>query len=81
VTYYPIEILPTIYRYGYAMPFYNVQRATRTVLFSTRNQGECSILLILLLLVSFIVSLPTFLYHSQALSMNEANVLLVHQWA
>jgi hypothetical protein len=39
VSLFPIEIMPTIYRYGYAMPFYNVQRVVRTVLFSTRNQG------------------------------------------
>jgi hypothetical protein len=39
VSYYPIEILPTIYRYGYGTPFYNVARATRTIIFRTRNQG------------------------------------------
>lgn len=38
VVFFPIEILPTIFRYGYAMPFYNVSRAVRTILFSTRDQ-------------------------------------------
>ena len=38
VVFYPVEILPTIFRYGYATPFYNVSRATRTILFSTRDQ-------------------------------------------
>ncbi|KAF9257619.1 hypothetical protein L218DRAFT_1016242 [Marasmius fiardii PR-910] len=33
----PIEILPKIYRYGYASPFYNVSQAVRTILFDTRN--------------------------------------------
>ena len=36
---FPIEILPRIYRYGYAMPFYNVSRGIRTVLFATKNAG------------------------------------------
>lgn len=41
---FPIEVLPVIYRYGYAMPFYNVSRGIRTVLFATRNRGEIFIL-------------------------------------
>ena len=44
VVFYPVEIMPTIFRYGYATPFYNVSRATRTILFSTRNQGTLSAL-------------------------------------
>ncbi|KAI0298606.1 hypothetical protein BC826DRAFT_998341 [Russula brevipes] len=31
-------LLPGIYRYGYATPFYNVQQAVRTIVFGTRNQ-------------------------------------------
>ncbi|TFK54205.1 hypothetical protein OE88DRAFT_1732894 [Heliocybe sulcata] len=38
VSFYPIELLPTIFRYGYAAPFYNVSRAVRTLVFRTRNQ-------------------------------------------
>ncbi|KAI0821447.1 hypothetical protein BC629DRAFT_1587717 [Irpex lacteus] len=38
VVFFPVEILPTIFRYGYATPFYNVGNATRTILFGTRNQ-------------------------------------------
>ncbi|KAF8468647.1 hypothetical protein JB92DRAFT_2823515 [Gautieria morchelliformis] len=38
VCFYPIEVLPQIYRYGYGTPFYNVSRATRTIVFDTRNQ-------------------------------------------
>ena len=40
VAFFPVEILPTIFRYGYATPFYNVSRATRTILFRTRDQGS-----------------------------------------
>ncbi|KAF9030543.1 hypothetical protein BDZ89DRAFT_1091563 [Hymenopellis radicata] len=38
VCFMPIDVLPHIYRYGYAMPFYNVSLAVRTVLFSTKNE-------------------------------------------
>ncbi|TFY73045.1 hypothetical protein EWM64_g10967, partial [Hericium alpestre] len=38
VCFYPIPLLPGVFRYGYAMPFYNVQRAVRTIVFGTKNQ-------------------------------------------
>ncbi|KAH0827967.1 hypothetical protein J3R83DRAFT_3605 [Lanmaoa asiatica] len=38
VSFYPIEMLPIIFRYGYAMPFYNVSNTVRTVVFNTKNQ-------------------------------------------
>ncbi|KAH8119235.1 hypothetical protein DFH11DRAFT_1563712 [Phellopilus nigrolimitatus] len=34
----PIEVLPGVFRYGYATPFYNISRTVRTILFNTRNQ-------------------------------------------
>ncbi|THV04749.1 hypothetical protein K435DRAFT_714295 [Dendrothele bispora CBS 962.96] len=37
VCFLPIDVLPRIFHYGYAMPFYNVSRAIRTILFSTKN--------------------------------------------
>ena len=40
---FPIEVLPHFYRYGYAMPFYNVSRAMRTIVFGTKNRGVLTI--------------------------------------
>ncbi len=40
VCFMPIEVLPSIYHYGYAMPFYNVSGAVRTILFGTKNERE-----------------------------------------
>jgi hypothetical protein len=40
----PVEIQPTIYRYGYAMPFYNVNQGVRTILFGTKNHRTSSFL-------------------------------------
>ena len=39
---FPIEVLPHFYRYGYAMPFYNVSRAMRSIVFGTKNRGVLS---------------------------------------
>ena len=38
VAFFPIELLPGVFKYGYATPFYNVSRTVRTILFNTRNQ-------------------------------------------
>ncbi|KAH9993944.1 hypothetical protein BJV77DRAFT_1066938 [Russula vinacea] len=35
---FPPTLLPGVYRYGYAMPFYNVQQTIRSIIFGTRNQ-------------------------------------------
>lgn len=35
---FPSQLLPIIYRYGYAMPFYNVQQTVRAIVFGTRDQ-------------------------------------------
>ncbi|KZP19961.1 hypothetical protein FIBSPDRAFT_742993 [Athelia psychrophila] len=37
VSFYPIDALPGVFRYGYAGPFYNVSRTVRTILFNTKN--------------------------------------------
>lgn len=42
---FPIVLLPGVYRYGYAMPFYNVQQTIRSIVFGTRNQSALFLLL------------------------------------
>jgi hypothetical protein len=37
---YPIEVLPSIFRYGYGMPFYNISHASRCIVFGTKNTGR-----------------------------------------
>ncbi|KAG6909241.1 hypothetical protein DXG01_001423 [Tephrocybe rancida] len=34
---FPIEVLPVFFRYGYAVPFYNVSHAVRCIVFGTKN--------------------------------------------
>ncbi|KAG1878115.1 hypothetical protein DFJ58DRAFT_902993 [Suillus subalutaceus] len=38
VAYYPVEVLPAVFRYGFAMPFYNVSSTVRTIIFDTKNE-------------------------------------------
>ncbi|KAI0065677.1 hypothetical protein BV25DRAFT_1582379 [Artomyces pyxidatus] len=38
VCFFPPELLPGVFRYAPAMPFYNVQQAVRTIVFDTKNQ-------------------------------------------
>ncbi|OAX42269.1 hypothetical protein K503DRAFT_375112 [Rhizopogon vinicolor AM-OR11-026] len=38
VAFYPIEVLPAVFRYGFAMPFYNVSSTVRTIIFDTKNE-------------------------------------------
>ncbi|EKM78188.1 hypothetical protein AGABI1DRAFT_75664 [Agaricus bisporus var. burnettii JB137-S8] len=35
---FPIEVLPIIYRYGYAAPCYCISKIARTIIFGTKNQ-------------------------------------------
>ncbi|CAK5283826.1 unnamed protein product [Mycena citricolor] len=34
---FPLEVLPHVYCYGYAWPFYNVEKAVRAIIFGTKN--------------------------------------------
>ncbi|KAJ7761796.1 hypothetical protein B0H16DRAFT_1530565 [Mycena metata] len=38
VAVWPLQVLPHVYRYGYAFPFYNASRAVRVVVFGTKNE-------------------------------------------
>ncbi|KAL5523910.1 hypothetical protein ACEPAG_8083 [Sanghuangporus baumii] len=34
----PIQVLPGVFKYGYATPFFNISQTVRTILFGTKNQ-------------------------------------------
>ena len=52
----PIPVLPRIFHYGYAAPFYSVSRAVRTIVFGTKNSGT-----------SLLLSFPFLSTHSHPL--------------
>ncbi|KAI9571106.1 hypothetical protein HD554DRAFT_249739 [Boletus coccyginus] len=62
VSYYPIEILPIIFRYGYAMPFYNVSNTVRTVVFNTKNQIGLNFGVQFAWIVVSCITLPIFVW-------------------
>ncbi|KAK6967143.1 DUF3533 domain-containing protein [Favolaschia claudopus] len=37
VCFFPLPVLPHLYRYGYAFPFYNISRSVRAIVFGTKN--------------------------------------------
>ncbi|KAJ7369069.1 hypothetical protein DFH08DRAFT_833088 [Mycena albidolilacea] len=37
VAVFPLQVLPHLYRYGYAFPFYNISRAVRSIVFRRKN--------------------------------------------
>jgi hypothetical protein len=44
VVQWPIPLLPSIYRYGYGSPFYNLSIGTRTIYFSIKDESKHLIL-------------------------------------
>ncbi|KAK0472580.1 hypothetical protein IW261DRAFT_1596748 [Armillaria novae-zelandiae] len=60
VCFMPIAVLPNIYRYGYAMPFYNVSGAVRTILFGTKNELGLHFGILIAWTVVSMMTLPAF---------------------
>ncbi|KAH7925949.1 hypothetical protein BV22DRAFT_399074 [Leucogyrophana mollusca] len=65
VSFYPIEILPAIFRYGYAMPFYNVSKTARTIIFNTKNQVGLNFGVQIAWIVLSCITLPFFQWLSR----------------
>jgi len=57
---FPIEVLPHIYRYGYAMPFYNVSRGVRTILFATKNTVALTFGILIAWIAISCITIPLF---------------------
>ncbi|KAJ7268140.1 hypothetical protein B0H12DRAFT_1178979 [Mycena haematopus] len=57
---YPLQVLPHIYRYGFAFPFYNISRAVRAIVFRTKNDVGMNFGIILAWVVLSCVTLPLF---------------------
>ncbi|PPR07128.1 hypothetical protein CVT24_010478 [Panaeolus cyanescens] len=62
VSTFPIEVMPKIFRYGYAAPFYNVSRAMRTVIFGTKNRVGFSFGILIVWIAISCFTLPLFQY-------------------
>ncbi|KAF5386486.1 hypothetical protein D9757_005894 [Collybiopsis confluens] len=60
VCFMPIDVLPHIYRYGYAFPFYNISCAVRTILFGTKNKLGLNFGILLVWTAISCITLPLF---------------------
>lgn len=65
VCFMPIEVLPHIYRYGYAFPFYNVSGAVRTILFGTKNQLGLHFGVLIAWMTISLFTLPLFQWNAR----------------
>ncbi|KAG1737631.1 hypothetical protein EDB19DRAFT_1928366 [Suillus lakei] len=65
VAFYPIEVLPAVFRYGFAMPFYNVASTVRTIIFDTKNQIGLNFGIQFSWILISCITLPIFQWFSQ----------------
>ncbi len=72
----PHELQPWIYRYGVAMPFYNANRAIRTIIFDTKNQlGQNFGILLAWIAVSLCtITISTYLFRRKAVNQHSRAV-------
>ncbi|KAJ7907285.1 hypothetical protein B0H13DRAFT_1618579 [Mycena leptocephala] len=57
---FPLEVLPHVYRYGYAFPFYNVSRAVRSIVFRTKNDVGMNFGVLIAWVALSCITLPLF---------------------
>ncbi|PBK93574.1 hypothetical protein ARMGADRAFT_928902 [Armillaria gallica] len=60
VCFMPIDVLPHIYRYGYAFPFYNISAAIRTIIFGTKNELGLHFGILLAWVAISVITIPPF---------------------
>ncbi|KAJ3777776.1 hypothetical protein FB446DRAFT_633441 [Lentinula raphanica] len=73
VCFMPIEVLPRIYRYGYAFPFYNISCAVRTILFGTKNNLGLNFGVLIAWTAISCITLPLFQWFMRRRHISELN--------
>ncbi|KAJ2917992.1 hypothetical protein MD484_g2452, partial [Candolleomyces efflorescens] len=58
VSIFPLEVMPSIFKYGYAAPFYNLSRALRTIVFGTKSHMGQSVGILIAWVVISCITLP-----------------------
>ncbi|KAH8834784.1 hypothetical protein DL96DRAFT_1675041 [Flagelloscypha sp. PMI_526] len=59
----PVEVEYNLYRYAYAMPFYNISKAVRTIVFGTKNELGLNFGILLAWTVLSLVTMSIFQLH------------------
>jgi len=70
---FPIEVMPHIFNYGYAAPFYNVSRATRTIIFGTKNRVGFSFAVLIVWVIISCITLPLIQWFVRRRDSRQAN--------
>ncbi|KAJ3783309.1 hypothetical protein GGU10DRAFT_317086 [Lentinula aff. detonsa] len=73
VCFLPIDVLPRIYRYGYAFPFYNISCAVRTILFGTKNDLGLNFGVLIAWTAISCITLPFFQWYMRRRHISELN--------
>ncbi|KAK1226199.1 hypothetical protein PQX77_010781 [Marasmius sp. AFHP31] len=73
VCFQPIEVLPRIYHYGYAFPFYNISKAVRTIIFSTKNHVGLNFGILFAWVFVSCITLPLFQWFMRRKHISEIN--------
>ncbi|KDQ25078.1 hypothetical protein PLEOSDRAFT_1097905 [Pleurotus ostreatus PC15] len=60
VALFPLDVLPGIFRYGYAWPFYNISRAQRAIVFGTKNDVGLNFGVLIVWVTISCITLPFF---------------------
>ncbi|KAJ7138228.1 hypothetical protein C8R44DRAFT_341919 [Mycena epipterygia] len=60
VSVFPLQVLPHLYRYGYAFPFYNISRAVRSIIFRTKNDVGMNFGVLIAWVALSCITLPLF---------------------
>ncbi|TFL04210.1 hypothetical protein BDV98DRAFT_563751 [Pterulicium gracile] len=58
----PLELLPGIFKFGYAWPFFNISEATRTIVFGTKNQLPLNFGVLLAWVALSCFTIPLFIF-------------------
>lgn len=69
--FFQIEVLPTIFRYGYATVFYNVSQTVRTTLFREKNQVGLNFGVLFAWIGVSVVTLPLFQIYARKKQVRE----------
>ncbi|KAJ7613506.1 hypothetical protein FB45DRAFT_981788 [Roridomyces roridus] len=68
---WPIEVMPHVFKYGYAWPFYNIQRALRCIVFRTKNEVGMNFGIVIAWIALSCITLPVFQWYMRRKAVRE----------
>ncbi|KAH9483287.1 putative endoplasmic reticulum membrane protein [Psilocybe cubensis] len=75
---FPIDVLPTIFHYGYAAPFYNVSKSIRSLAFGTKDTLGFNFAILVIWIIISCLSLPTIQWFIRRKQIREREAATSH---